>query len=121
MRIPRGDPSGLDRKACRPGARMTRAPLSALLMAGLCPAVVAVETAPLVITGSRFAAPPDNQPFSVERLDGEIGRASCRERVWSSVGAVAVEGRHATRGGELGEVVRARRARARRPATESTT
>lgn len=30
----------------------------------------AVETSPLVISGSRFAAPVDSRPFSIERLDG---------------------------------------------------
>lgn len=50
---------------------MTRTTLFGLLMAGFCPAAIAaVETAPLVITGSRFAAPLDNQPYSVQRLDG---------------------------------------------------
>lgn len=36
-------------------------------------AVASVETAPLVVTGSRFAIPVDSQPFSVDRVAGGAG------------------------------------------------
>lgn len=78
---------------------MTRISLCTLLTLGCCAAAVAaVETSPLVITGSRFAAPLDNQPFSVERVDGvpaDTGQPGIGlEEMLRGVPGVSVRQRH---------------------------
>ena len=42
---------------------------AALFLFASTPVAAAFEASPLVITGSRFQAPVDTQPFSVERID----------------------------------------------------
>lgn len=48
---------------------MPRAASAVLLVLTSSPALAAVEVAPMVISGTRFEAPVDTQPFSVERID----------------------------------------------------